>query len=183
MKRFLFLIILILFSVGASQSTSITDSDLVIEAETPPTLIQTSVNNILTGKATTIVYLSSNLPIDDEDKNNSKNVESMKGMLDQYGGDINYLSEGITDFERKIYSGLATVTALTSLHPNPRSEGIIELALGLGAYRDHCAGAVGLFIHPTDWSMIQGGFAMSGHNSYAGYIGITISLSKFIKKY
>ena len=78
--------------------------------------------------------------------------------------------------QREMRSGLATVTALTSLHPNPRSKAPIELSAGVGMYKDQCAGAVGLFAHPTDNFMIQGGVAFGNNDDWAGYVGVTVGI-------
>ena len=98
--------------------------------------------------------------------------------LDRFTQDMNGLSNRMDSMERNMYSGLATVTALTSLHPNPRSTAPVELSLGTGIFRDQCAGAVGLFAHPSDNFMIQGGTAFGNNNDWAGYVGITLGLGK-----
>lgn len=100
--------------------------------------------------------------------------QDMNGLSNK----VNSLSNQIGDLERNVYSGLATVTALTSLHPNPRSIEPVELSLGVGMYRDQCAGAAGLFVHPTDSVMLQGGAAFGNENNWAGYLGVTFSVGK-----
>jgi hypothetical protein len=109
---------------------------------------------------------------------NTQNINNMRTTLDQHSHDIDYLNDRVSGLQQDIRAGLATVTALTSLHPNPRAEGIAELSFGIGTYKDQCAGAAGLFIHPTSWSMVQGGFAFGNRNNYAGYVGITLSMPR-----
>lgn len=107
-------------------------------------------------------------------KNNTQSIQTINERIEGYAKDIDRIDSKLDTLEQNMYSGLATVTALTSLHPNPRSEGIIELSVGTGIYRDQCAGAVGMFIHPTENLMLQGG-ASIGNHSYAGFVGLTFS--------
>jgi autotransporter adhesin len=97
---------------------------------------------------------------------------------------ISGLDSKIDDVQHNMYTGLATVTALTSLHPNPRSTSFAEVSLGAGVFRDQCAGAAGLFLHPNKWSMLQGGFAFGNQNNYAGFVGMTFNIPpiRFKKK-
>lgn len=108
--------------------------------------------------------------------NNS--IETMSQRMSNYGRDITQINDRINDVESQMYSGLATVTALTSLHPNPRSTEPIEFSLGTGIFRDQCAGAAGLFVHPSNNMMVQGGAAFGNDNNWAGYVGVTFSVSK-----
>lgn len=111
-------------------------------------------------------------------QNNANNIKTLAGQMGGMQQDISNLNNKIDQVQSNVNSGLATVTALTSLHPNPRSDAPIELSVGTGVYRDQAAGAVGVFIHPNDRIMLQGGFAFGNQNNYAGYAGITISLGK-----
>lgn len=113
---------------------------------------------------------------------NAQNIDTINRRMDGYNRDITRVNNRINDLEHNMYAGLATVTALTSLHPNPRSTAPIELSVGTGIFRDQAAGAVGLFAHPNDRIMIQGGFAFGNDNNYAGYVGITIGIGKSSKK-
>lgn len=108
-------------------------------------------------------------------KRNTQSIQEVNQRIDSYAQDIDKVNDRVNSLERDIYSGLATVTALTSLHPNPRAEGPIELSIGTGVYRDQCAGAAGVFIHPTDNLMIQGGASVGNRNNYAGFVGLTFS--------
>jgi hypothetical protein len=100
----------------------------------------------------------------------------MRGRINQYGQDINNLNNRIDKVEQNTRAGLATVTALTSLHPNPRANTPIELSLGMGVYKDQCAGATGVFIHPNEYSMLQGGIAYGNEDNWAGFVGVTFSI-------
>ena len=102
---------------------------------------------------------------------NAQNIQNMNKRMDNYGRDIAMVNNRVSDLEHNMYAGLATVTALTSLHPNPRSTAPIELSVGTGIFRDQVAGAVGLFAHPNDRIMIQGGFSFDN-------VGITIGTGK-----
>jgi hypothetical protein len=103
-------------------------------------------------------------------------INSMNTRMNNYGRDITQLNDRVSDLQEEVYSGLATVTALTSLHPNPRSTAPVELSLGTGIFRDQCAGAAGLFIHPKDNFMLQGAAAFGNNNDWAGYVGVTVGL-------
>ena len=109
-------------------------------------------------------------------------IQNIGQRLDDYGQDLRVLDNKVNNMQRDMYSGLATVTALTSLHPNPRSTDPIELSIGAGMYRDQCAGAVGLFIHPTQRVMIQGGASFGNSGNWAGFVGMTFSFGKLKRK-
>ena len=149
-------------------------------------------NSFITGEHTDLTPITSSIEIlntstkklgksidilDMSTKTNSENIKKLGQRMDMYAQDIDRIDGRMNNLENNMYSGLATVTALTSLHPNPRSRGIIDVSLGTGIYRDECAGAVGVFIHPTENLMIQGGASM-GDNSYAGFVGLTFSFGK-----
>jgi hypothetical protein len=84
----------------------------------------------------------------------------------------------INKLEDRLESGLATVSALTALHPNPRSHEKLEVAVGAGMYADNVAGAIGVFYHPNDRVMISAGASYGGDNQFAGNFGITFSLGR-----
>lgn len=108
-------------------------------------------------------------------RRNTQSIQAVNQRIDSYAQDMDRINDKVDGLERDMYSGLATVSALTSLHPNPRSQGPIELSIGTGVYRDQCAGAAGLFIHPTNNLMIQGGASLGNRNNYAGFVGLTFS--------
>jgi hypothetical protein len=109
-------------------------------------------------------------------QNNSNQIQNLNQKVYKQGQNISNLRHQVRDLQSEMRSGLATVTALTSLHPNPRSKAPIELSVGMGMYKDQCAGAVGLFAHPTDNFMIQGGVAFGNNDDWAGYVGVTVGI-------
>lgn len=84
----------------------------------------------------------------------------------------------INKLDNKIESGLATVTALTSLHPNPRSNEKLEISVGAGMYADNVAGAIGIFYHPNNRVQIGVGASYGGDSQFAGNVGITFGIGK-----
>lgn len=110
-------------------------------------------------------------PVNNKINNVSSQIDSMKG-------DINNINNRIDNMNSRMKQGFATVTALTSLHPNPRSKDKLEVSLGTGVYMDTMAGAIGLFYHPNDRVQIYAGGAYGGHDSWAGGAGITFSLGR-----
>jgi len=143
----------------------------------------TATNNNVSQNAQNIQKNSNKIEINRQNiQINKNNIESLTDRMNRTAQDINRLDNRINNVEQNMRSGLATVTALTSLHPNPRSDAPVELSLGTGMYKDQCAGAAGLFIHPNDWSMLQGGFAFGNSDNYAGYVGMTFSLPWFKKR-
>lgn len=84
----------------------------------------------------------------------------------------------INKLDNKLESGLATVTALTSLHPNPRSNEKLEVSIGTGMYADNVAGAVGIFYHPNDRVQIGIGASYGGDSQFAGNVGVTFGIGK-----
>lgn len=84
----------------------------------------------------------------------------------------------INKLDNKLEGGLATVTALTSLHPNPRSNEKLEVSIGTGMYADNVAGAIGVFYHPNDRVQIGVGASYGGDSQFAGNVGITFGIGK-----
>lgn len=119
-------------------------------------------------------------------KNVQKNVNNRIDVVQKnVNQKINNLSDRINDtnnqiskLDNKLESGLATVTALTSLHPNPRSNEKLEVSIGAGMYADNVAGAVGIFYHPNDRVQIGVGASYGGDNQFAGNVGITLGLGR-----
>lgn len=102
---------------------------------------------------------------------NTQNIENIQNRLDNTNSRINKLDD-------KLESGLATVTALTALHPNPRAQGRTQVAVGTGMYRDNVAGAVGIFHYINDNTMLSAGASYGGNHEFAGNVGITFNLGK-----
>ena len=117
-------------------------------------------------------------PINSAVNQNTQDIQNLNQRLGGYDRSLQRIEDRVDNVERSVYAGLATVTALTSLHPNPRSNGLVDVSVGTGVFRDQCAGAAGIFVHPTDNLMIQGGAAFGSENSWAGYAGLTFSFGK-----
>lgn len=108
--------------------------------------------------------------------NTQANVNRIQGQVNGMQGQINSLGHKINNVERRMEQGLATVTALTALHPNPRHQGRTQISVGTGIYADNVAGAVGIFHYLNDRVMLNAGAAYGGDTSWAGNVGITIGL-------
>ena len=113
---------------------------------------------------------------------NTNQIQSLNQKVSKQGQSIKNLSNQVQSMQEEMRSGLATITALTSLHPNPRSTAPVELSVGMGMYKDQCAGAAGLFLHPSDNFMIQGGVAFGNSDDWAGYVGVTFNFPWFKRK-
>lgn len=103
-------------------------------------------------------------------------VTSTQNQVNNMQGRVNGLGHKINNVERRMEQGLATVTALTALHPNPRHQGKTQISVGTGMYADNVAGAVGIFHYLNDRVMLNAGAAYGGDTSWAGNVGITIGL-------
>lgn len=117
--------------------------------------------------------------------NNSKQINSVNNRVNGLSSQVSGLSDRvdtldnrINNLDSKMKQGFATVTALTSLHPNPRSNEKLEVSIGTGIYQDTFAGAIGLFYHPNDRVQIYAGGAYGGHDSWAGGAGITFGIGR-----
>jgi len=115
--------------------------------------------------------------------NNSKAINNVNSKVNGLSNQVGHISDRVDrldtrldDMNSRMKQGFATITALTSLHPNPRSNEKLEVSFGTGIYMDTMAGAVGLFYHPNDRVQIYAGGAYGGHDSWAGGAGITFSL-------
>ena len=105
-------------------------------------------------------------------------MNSTNGQLSSLKREVDYNSYRINKLNDKIESGLATVTALTGLHPNPRSNEKLEVALSAGMYADNVAGAIGLFYHPNDRVIFSAGASYGGDSNFAGNVGITFGIGR-----
>lgn len=109
---------------------------------------------------------------------NSKQIKAVQNRIESITPRVQSQQQQINKLDNKIESGLATVTALTSLHPNPRANQKLEVSVGGGMYADNVAGAVGIFYHPNDRVQLNVGASYGGDNSFAGRVGITFSLGR-----
>ena len=103
-------------------------------------------------------------------------ISSVQNNINNISDRVDNLSNRLDTMGSKMKQGFATVTALTSLHPNPRSNEKLEVAVGTGMYQDTVAGAIGLFYHPNNRVQLYAGAAYGGHESWAGGAGVTFSI-------
>lgn len=107
-------------------------------------------------------------------QNNSQNIEGIKNNVSTLDTRVNKLQSQVNKLDNKLEQGLATVTALTALHPNPRYKGKTQISIGAGMYADNVAGAIGVFHYLNDKVMLSAGASYGGNSSFAGNVGITI---------
>ena len=105
-------------------------------------------------------------------------VNSVQSQVNNIQSQVYNNSQRIDRLDNKLEGGLATVTALTSLHPNPRSNEKLEVSIGAGMYADNVAGSIGIFYHPNDRVQLNIGASYGGDSQFAGSAGITFSIGK-----
>lgn len=108
--------------------------------------------------------------------NTNARVQSNSQALNRLDKRVDGLQSQVNKLDNRLEQGLATVTALTSLHPNPRYKGKTQIAIGAGMYADNVAGAVGIFHWINDRVMLNAGASYGGDDSFAGNVGISIGL-------
>ena len=107
-------------------------------------------------------------------QSNTQNINAIKNDVSQLNSRVNDIQSQVDKLDNKLEKGLATVTALTALHPNPRHKGKTQISVGAGMYADNVAGAIGIFHWLTDRIMLSAGASYGGDDSWAGNVGITI---------
>lgn len=140
----------------------------------------------VTGERTDLSPVNQRIDAVEGDVNNiHKDITNVQNGLNATNNQINNIKNQvdantakINRVENRLESGLATVSALTALHPNPRSNEKLEVAIGAGMYADNVAGAIGLFYHPNDRVMLSIGAAYGGEDQFAGNFGITFGLGR-----
>lgn len=105
---------------------------------------------------------------------NTQSIDALKNDVSRLNTRMDDMQSQINRLDNKLEKGLATVTALTSLHPNPRHKGRTQISIGTGMYADNVAGAIGIFHWITDRIMLSTGASYGGSDSFAGNVGITI---------
>ncbi len=115
-------------------------------------------------------------PINQNISQINNSINTMNNQVTNIRNQVDRNSQRIGNVEHRLKSGLATVSALTGLHPNPRSTEKVEFAVAGGMYADQAAGAIGLFYHPNNRVQLSIGAAYGGHDSWAGNVGVTFSL-------
>lgn len=108
--------------------------------------------------------------------NNTNEIQNINNSISGLNQGYQSLNNRMDRLDAKIESGLATVTALTSLHPNPRATEKLELSIGAGMYADNTAGALGLFYHPNNRVQVMVGASYGGDSQFAGAVGVTFSI-------
>lgn len=109
---------------------------------------------------------------------NSAQIKDVQNRVDNISSHIQNQQNQINKLDNKLEGGLATVTALTGLHPNPRAIEKLEVSVATGIYADNVAGAIGMFYHPNDRVQLNVGASYGGDSQFAGSCGITFSLGR-----
>ena len=109
---------------------------------------------------------------------NSAQIKDVQNRVDSLSSHVQSQQNQINKLDNKLEGGLATVTALTSLHPNPRSNEKLEVSIGAGMYADNVAGAIGLFYHPNDRVQVYAGASYGGDDQFAGGAGVTFGIGR-----
>ena len=109
---------------------------------------------------------------------NSAQVKDVQNRVDNLSSRVQSQQQQINKLDNKLESGLATVTALTGVHPNPRATEKLEVSFSTGMYADNIAGAMGLFYHPNDRVQLNVGASYGGDSQFAGSCGITFSIGR-----
>ena len=109
-----------------------------------------------------------------------KNVDvgAINDRINNLSNQTQSLQNQVNKLDNKLEGGLATVTALTGLHPNPRATEKLEVSVATGIYADNVAGAIGMFYHPNDRVQLNVGASYGGDSQFAGSCGITFSLGR-----
>lgn len=107
-------------------------------------------------------------------QSNTQNINALKNGMSRVNTRMDSMQSQIDRLDNRLEQGLATVTALTALHPNPRHQGKTQISIGAGMYADNVAGAVGVFHYLNDKVMLSAGASYGGDSSFAGNVGITI---------
>lgn len=109
-------------------------------------------------------------------EDNSKRITKVQSDVSRLQSSQQILNNRINRLDEKIETGLATVTALTALHPNPKYQGNTQITIGSGMYADNAAVAAGVFHNFNDRVMMSAGVSFGGDSSWAGSVGISIGL-------
>jgi archaellum component FlaC len=152
--------------------TSIQNNTTKIEKNTKAIQqVDTKVNN-----NTKLIKANTNRinKVDAQVQSNTQNINALKNGVGRLNTRVDELQSQINRLDNKLEQGLATVTALTGLHPNPRHQGKTQISVAAGMYADNVAGAVGVFHYLNDKVMLSAGASYGGDSSFAGNLGITI---------
>ena len=101
--------------------------------------------------------------------------DDLSGAVRTLDTNLYRVETDLKDLRRDFENGMASMSAMSALVPNPRAAGNTSLSVGTGAYNGRTAVAVGGFHHINDNIMLNAGVAW-GNNSEAAYrLGITWS--------
>ena len=101
-----------------------------------------------------------------------KNIDNKLVNLDDR---MSAAERGLSDVRSELRRGMASLSAMSALVPNPRSMGNTSLSVGTGAYEGHTAVAFGGFHYITDNLMLNAGFSWGDSSDTAYRMGVTYS--------
>ena len=81
----------------------------------------------------------------------------------------------LKDLKKEFKNGMASLSAMSALVPNPRATGNTSLSIGTGFYDGNTAVAIGGFHHITDNIMVNAGAAWGNANDLTYRLGVTWS--------
>jgi len=90
-------------------------------------------------------------------------------------GNLYRVENDLKDLRKEFKNGMASMSAMSALVPNPRATGNTSLSVGTGLYDGHTAVAVGGFHYLTDNVMLNAGAAWGNANDLSYRMGITWS--------
>ena len=86
---------------------------------------------------------------------------------------LDMTEERVRRVEKEMRGGIASMAAMSALVPNARAAGDTQLAVGVGAYRDHQGIAVGGFHYFNDNILANVGASYGGDKSTVFRAGVT----------
>ena len=101
--------------------------------------------------------------------------DNLSGAVRTLDSNLYRVEEDLRDLRRDFNNGMASMSAMSALVPNPRAAGNTSLSVGTGAYNGRTAVAVGGFHHINDNIMLNAGAAWGNASDVAYRLGITWS--------
>ncbi len=98
---------------------------------------------------------------------------SVTSALQALDSNLSRLNDKVSDMDREMRGGFASMAALSALQPNARAENNTQIAVGTGMYRDRIGGALGIFHYLNDNTMLNAGVSYGGSSSFTGRAGAT----------
>lgn len=99
----------------------------------------------------------------------------LSGAVRSLDSNLYRVESDLRDLRRDFRRGMASMSAMSALVPNPRAHGNTSLAIGTGAYDGHTAAAIGGFHYLTDNIMLNAGVAWGNSSDAAYRMGVTFS--------